>query len=73
MITLKDWQPYTIRGTLEKTALIHCPTCRKAIILGNYQIDESGIVTPRVACSHCQRNIGDIRLSGWPFEIDITS
>ena len=73
MITLSDWKPYTVRGTLAKTALIRCMICRRDLVLCNYEIDDTGIVTPKVTCPHCKRPLGDIRLQGWPFEIDITS
>lgn len=76
--TIRNWDPWTVRGTLKRTACIQCPTCHKAIILADYAISDDGTVSRRVICPHCNRNVGDIQLAGWdgdhphgPFDIDL--
>ena len=80
MTIVRDWQPYTVRGTLRRTACVQCPTCCKAVILSDYAISDNGTVGRRVDCPHCKRVIGNIELAGWdgsnpkgPFDIDLTS
>ncbi len=51
------------------SASITCRKCRKELMLHAYTIDAVGMVSPTVLCL-CGETIGDVRLSGWPPEID---
>ena len=69
MIVRSDWTPF-VDPHFKKTARIKCFACKTELILDDHRIDDTGVVSPRVVCPHCKSDNGEIRLAGWPFEID---
>lgn len=72
MISVTDWRG-AFDAQFHKTAVVKCFICKRDWQLNGYKIDDEGIVTPeRAICPHCGLSNGQLRLIGWPFEMDFT-
>lgn len=71
MISRPDWKYERIVDN-KPVVSIPCIGCRKKIVLEGYTISSGGNVQPKVYCPHCKTSNEEVRLDGWPFEIDMT-